>query len=188
MKQLPTSLPTTGSLLLAEPFLVDTCFKRSVVLLTEHDKNGTIGFILNKPTDLKINNAVEDFPEFDALLYFGGPVDTETLFYVHTLGNKLTGARKICEGVYWGGDYDQLKLMVDTKQVKPAQIRFYAGYSGWDPMQINDELEDQAWIVTKSTPGFTFYETPRRLWSAVLKSMGDEYAMMANFPEDPQLN
>lgn len=178
----------SGSLLISEPFLVDSCFKRSVIMLSEHDKNGTLGFILNKPTDMKLNQAVEDFPEFDVPLYFGGPVDTETLFYIHTLGNKLDGARQIAEGIYWGGDYDQLKFLVDTKQVKENQIRFYAGYSGWEPKQLNDEIKGQTWILTETNKQFAFYQNPRLLWSQVLKSMGNEYAMMANFPEDPQLN
>lgn len=178
----------TGSLLISEPFLSDSCFKRSVVLLSEHDKNGTLGFILNKPTDLKLNEAVEDFPEFNVPLYFGGPVDTETLFYIHTLGKKLEGSREICSGIFWGGDYDQLKFLVDTKQIRENQIRFYAGYSGWEPKQLNDEIKDQAWILSESNHQFAFYQNPRLLWSQVLRSMGNEYAMMANFPEDPQLN
>ena len=103
MKQ-KLQLAHAGSLLISEPFLADSCFKRSVVLLSEHDKHGTLGFILNKPTDLKLNEAVEDFPEFNVPLYFGGPVDTETLFYIHTLGNKLEGSREIAAGVFWGGD------------------------------------------------------------------------------------
>jgi putative transcriptional regulator len=187
MKQ-KLQLAHAGSLLISEPFLADSCFKRSVVLLSEHDKNGTLGFILNKPTDLKLNEAVEDFPEFNVPLYFGGPVDTETLFYIHTLGNKLEGSREIAAGVFWGGDYEKLKFFVDTKQIKENQIRFYAGYSGWEPKQLNDELKEQAWMLSEANLQFTFYQNPKLLWSQVLRSMGNEYAMMANFPEDPQLN
>ena len=76
-----------GSLLISEPLQADSFFKRSVVLVSEHDLKGTLGFILNKLTDVKLNDAVEDFPAFDAPLYFGGPVDTDTLFYIHTVGH-----------------------------------------------------------------------------------------------------
>ncbi len=186
MKKL--SKPAQGSLLISEPFLLDSYFKRAVVLLSEHDEQGTLGFILNKPTDVSLNDAVEDFPEFDAPLYFGGPVETDTLFYIHTLGEKLKGAKPIVPGIWWGGDYDQLKFMIDTKQIKPEQIRFYAGYSGWEPKQLEGELKEKAWLVSSTNKKFTFFDNPKVLWSQVLRSMGNEYAILANFPEDPNLN
>jgi putative transcriptional regulator len=180
--------PTQGSLLISEPFLLDSYFKRAVVLLSEHDDKGTLGFILNKPTDVKLNDAVEDFPDFDAPLYFGGPVETDTLFYIHTLGEKLKGAKPIVNGIWWGGDYDQLKFLIDTHQVRPDQIRFYAGYSGWEPKQLEGELKEKAWLVSNANKTFTFFDNPKVLWSQVLRSMGNEYAILANFPEDPNLN
>ncbi|MEP7265545.1 MAG: YqgE/AlgH family protein [Bacteroidota bacterium] len=180
--------PTQGSLLISEPFLLDSYFKRAVVLLSEHDDQGTLGFILNKPTDVRLNDAVEDFPEFDAPLYFGGPVETDTLFYIHTLGEKLKGAKPIVNGIWWGGDYDQLKFLIDTHQIRPEQIRFYAGYSGWEPKQLEGELKEKAWLVSNANKTFTFFDNPKVLWSQVLRSMGNEYAILANFPEDPNLN
>jgi putative transcriptional regulator len=186
MKKLNT--PVTGSLLISEPFLLDSYFKRSVVLLSEHDEKGTLGFILNKPTDVKLNEAVEDFPQFDAPLYFGGPVETDTLFYLHTIGEQLPGAREIAPGIWFGGDYDQLKFLIDTQQIGQDQIRFYAGYSGWEPKQLDNELKEKSWLISNATPKFTFFDNPKVLWSQVLKSMGNEYAILANFPEDPNLN
>jgi putative transcriptional regulator len=180
--------PTQGSLLISEPFLLDSYFKRAVVLLSEHDDQGTLGFILNKPTDVKLNDAVEDFPEFDVPLYFGGPVETDTLFYIHTLGEKLKGAKEIVQGIWWGGDYDQLKFLIDTRQIRPDQIRFYAGYSGWEPKQLEGELKEKAWLVSNANKKFTFFDNAKSLWSQVLRSMGNEYAILANFPEDPNLN
>jgi putative transcriptional regulator len=180
--------PTQGSLLISEPFLLDSYFKRAVVLLSEHDDKGTLGFILNKPTDVRLNDAVEDFPEFDAPLYFGGPVETDTLFYIHTLGEKLKGAKQIVDGIWWGGDYDELKFLIDTHQIRADQIRFYAGYSGWEPKQLEGELKEKAWLVSNANESFTFFDNPKVLWSQVLRSMGNEYAILANFPEDPNLN
>jgi putative transcriptional regulator len=180
--------PIQGSLLISEPFLLDSYFKRAVVLLSEHDEKGTLGFILNKPTDVMLNDAVEDFPDFNVPLYFGGPVDTDTLFYVHTLGTKLEGAKEILPGLWWGGDYEQLKFLVDTKQIDKENIRFYAGYAGWEPKQLDTELKDKSWVVSDLAPDFTFFDNPKTLWSQVLRSMGNEYAIIANFPEDPNLN
>jgi putative transcriptional regulator len=180
--------PSQGSLLISEPFLLDSYFKRAVVLIGEHDNHGTIGFILNKPTDVKINDAVEDFPTFNVPLYFGGPVDTDTLFYIHTIGARLEGAKEIVKGVWWGGNYDQLKFLIDTGQVKENQIRFYAGYSGWEPKQLDIEIKEKSWLISSANTTFTFFSDPKCLWSQVLKSMGTEYAILANFPEDPSLN
>ncbi len=180
--------PHQGHLLISEPFLADSYFKRAVVLVSEHDDQGTLGFILNKPTDVKLNEAVDDFPDFDVPLYFGGPVETDTLFYIHTLGPKLEGAREICPGIWWGGDYDQLKFLIDTHQIHRDEIRFYAGYSGWEPRQLDTELKEKSWMLVDAKPQFTFFDDPKLLWSQVLRSMGNEYAILANFPEDPNLN
>lgn len=186
MKKL--SRPIQGSILVSEPFLLDSYFKRAVVLLSEHDEQGTLGFILNKPTDVSLNEAVDDFPEFNVPLYFGGPVETDTLFYIHTVGELLPGAKPITEGIWWGGDYDKLKFLIDTRQIRPDQIRFYAGYSGWEPKQLDSELKEKAWLVSGANKKFTFFDNPKSLWSQVLRSMGNEYAILANFPEDPSLN
>ena len=177
-----------GKFLIAEPFLPDPYFKRAVVLISEHSEKGSVGFILNKPTDLPLNEAVQDFPYFDAPLFFGGPVQGDTLHYVHRLGDKLTGSREIVDGIYWGGDFEALKLLIDTKQVAPSEIRFFLGYSGWQSQQLDSEIKEKSWIVTPATPHFTFLAAPKKLWQDVLKSMGAEYAILSNFPEDPSLN
>lgn len=180
--------PVQGSLLVSEPFLIDSFFKRSVVLLSEHDEKGTLGFILNKPTDVTLNEAVEDFPPFDAPLYFGGPVETDTLFYIHTAGHLLEGSKEIMKGIFWGGDFNQVRLLIGAGRIRPHQIRFYAGYSGWEPAQLDHELKEKSWLVFNGNKTFTFADDPRSLWSEVLRSMGNEYAILANFPEDPNLN
>jgi putative transcriptional regulator len=180
--------PVQGTLLVSEPFLADNTFKRSVILLSEHDDSGTLGFILNKPTEVKVHDALEDFPEFDSNLFFGGPVETDSLFYIHTLGLQLSGSREIASGIFWGGSFEQLKQMIAAGKVRPNQIRFYAGYSGWDPKQLDHELEEHSWMVSGCSKQFTFYDDPKCLWSQVLKSMGTEYAILANFPEDPNWN
>lgn len=178
----------TGDLLISEPFMHDKYFKRSVVLLSEQNKNNALGFILNKPTDLMVNEAISEFPEFDAPLFFGGPVETDMLFYLHTLGRSLKGSKKIADGIYWGGNFDILKMMIDDRKVMKNDIRFFAGYSGWDSDQLTNEIEQKSWLVSKSSPQFTFNNNYETLWNQVLKSMGNEFSMISNFPEDPSLN
>jgi putative transcriptional regulator len=182
------SAPEQGSLLISEPFLLDTYFKRSVVLLTEHDQHGTVGLILNKPTDVHLNEAVEDFPEFRVPLYFGGPVETDTLFYVHKLGQRIPGAKQIANGLWWGGDYDEIKRLIQGGDLSSEEIRFYAGYSGWEPEQLVGEMKERSWLVFESSAEFAFAEDPALLWRTVLRNLGNEYAILANFPEDPNLN
>lgn len=184
-----------GSIIISEPYLTNlpdyiekTFYKRSLVILTEHDDLGSNGFILNKPTDFNITEALEGFPSFNSILHFGGPVDTDTLFYVHTIGERLENSQKLTENIYWGGNYDQLKLLIDTKQVTPDMIRFYAGYSEWVPNQLKYEIDNKIWMLPTFNREIVFNEEPATLWSTVLKSMGGEYSLMANYPEDPSLN
>ena len=180
--------PIQGALLISEPFLNDSYFRRSVVLLTEHNDKGTLGFILNRPTDLKVSDAIEDFPKFDEPLYFGGPVETDSLFYIHSLGEKLPGSKEIAPGIFWSGDFEQLKFLIDTKQVNQDQVRFFVGYSGWEPKQLDSELKEKAWLMSETNKSITFFDNPKILWRSVLRDMGNEYAIISNFPEDPQLN
>jgi putative transcriptional regulator len=180
--------PGQGKLLLSEPFQKDLYFKRTVVLLTEHNEMGTVGFILNKPLDIKIHEALDEFPEYDCPLYFGGPVSKNQLFYVHTLGDKLEGSMGIGNGLYWGGSFDTLRMLVERNEVSPDQLRFFAGYSGWEPTQLDKELEEKSWIVANAKMEYVMGKNSNKLWGTVLKGMGQTYAVMANFPEDPSLN
>src|SRR5204862_4178612 len=134
------SKPASGKLLISEPFMMDSYFQRSVVLLTEHGNEGTIGFILNKQTNVLVSDVLPGFPESDIPLYFGGPVQTDTIHFLHSLGETLEGSREIQKGIYWGGNLEQLKNMIEKKMVSPDEMRFFAGYSGWDPEQLNQEL------------------------------------------------
>jgi putative transcriptional regulator len=188
MKKVIKLDPTIGRILVSEPFLLDAYFKRSVILLGEHGDEGTIGFILNKPTDLKLNDALEDFPPFDAPLYFGGPVQTDTIHFLHTLGSRLEGSKELLPGIFWGGELETLKLLIDTGQVSKNDIRFFAGYSGWEPHQLDHELQGKNWLVSNCKKEFAFSIEPDELWGEVLRSMGSQYAILANFPEDPSLN
>jgi len=179
--------PKKGRILISEPFMYDPNFKRSVVLLTEHNEEGTVGFILNKHTELKLNEVLEDFPEFDAPVYMGGPVRTDTLHFVHRVG-ELEGATEVIEDVYWDGNFEALRVMVDTKQVGAEEFRFFVGYSGWMPGQLDGELKEKSWILADVDSDDIFVKEPDDLWKEVLKDLGKEYEMMSNFPEDPSLN
>ncbi len=188
LRKLSTVKPSKGVLLLAEPFMADPNFKRSVVFLCENQKSGSIGFILNRPMPLKLAEAVEGIiVNFDARLYFGGPVQTDTLHFIHDVPN-LEGAIEIIDGLYWGGDFEALKEMINSGEVKPESFRFFLGYAGWDLSQLDTEIAENSWITFKAKASHIFKTKPESLWKDVLREMGGEYAMMVNFPEDPQMN
>ena len=187
MKATPTK-PSAGKILVSEPFMMDSYFQRSVVLLTEHSSEGTIGFILNKQTTVMVCDVLPGFPESDIPLYFGGPVQTDTIHFLHSLGETLEGAREVQKGIYWGGNLEQLKHMVEKKMVSNNEVRFFAGYSGWDPEQLSQELKHHTWLLYQCNKKLAFTEDPMKLWGNVLRNMGSEFAIMANFPVDPSLN
>jgi putative transcriptional regulator len=179
--------PQVGALLLSEPFNPEPSFKRSVVLVSQHDKKGTIGFILNKPTPLSVNEALDDFPEFNAVVYWGGPLKLDSIYYIHTL-EKLKGRKKITNGLFWGGDYNQLKLMIESGDVGSEEIKFVAGFAAWIPDQLEDEIQHDNWWVTEADIQSTLIEEPTVVWGNVLQGMGHIYGILNDFPEDPGLN
>lgn len=177
-----------GRLLIAEPFMQDPYFKRSVVLLTEHNANGSFGLILNKPIPLYLNEAIENAPVFDSQLALGGPVQKETLHYLHQLGDRIPNSLEIMKGVFWGGDFETIKKLMQSGDILPGDIRLFVGYSGWAEGQLNNEMESKSWIVGRATKRLLFSDHPENLWTEVLSKMGQPYAYMVNLPEDPRLN
>lgn len=177
-----------GQVLLAEPFMQDPYFRRSVVLLCEHHEEGSIGFILNKSIDMRVNDLMSEFPEFDAEVFYGGPVQTDTLHYVHNVGDLLEESIKVAEGVWWGGDFDKLKFLVSSQLLQPQNIRFFVGYSGWSSGQLNDELEYGSWMPAVMDANYIFKTQPTRLWSQVMFNKGNLYEVIADLPEQMSWN
>jgi len=180
--------PKKGRLLIAEPFMDDPYFKRSVVLLTEFSKDGSFGFMLNKPLELKINEVMEDFPEFDAPIFMGGPVQSDSLFYIHTQGEIIENSMKITDNLYWSGNFDQLKQLIKDQQIFPNEIKFFIGYSGWDHDQLIGEINDESWIISNLKSKKINDLNDFDLWKNTLKKMGSKFSLLSNFPEDPSLN
>jgi putative transcriptional regulator len=183
-----THSPSKGVLLVLEPFLNDPNFKRSVVLLTEHNGQGSIGFILNRPISFRVNEIIEDFPEFDAPVFLGGPVQQDSMHFIHRIVALAEEGDEIAPGVYWGGDFERLKLLVEAGEVTPEDVRFFVGYSGWGPDQLEAEMAQRAWIISPPLPQMTFADDPKGLWRDILQAMGGKYRSFSTYPEDPSLN
>jgi putative transcriptional regulator len=180
-------IPRKGRVLVAEPFLQDTYFKRSLVLLTEYSEEGAVGFVLNKPLDVKVNEVMNEFPFTNESVSIGGPVSTNTVHYIHTLGDIIPNSVHVIENIYWGGDFDFIKQMIQIGEIKQEQIRFFLGYSGWQAGQLENELQQNSWLVTEI--GAKSIMSPNsKLWKMTLTQLGDKYKIWADFPENPGLN
>jgi len=179
----------TGKIIISEPFLSDVYFRRSVVLLADHSKEeGAFGVIINKPIKVPVGKILPDFQEIKSSVYMGGPIKADSVFFIHTLGDIIKNSYEILPGLYWGGEYESL---VENKQYildDPSCIRFYIGYSGWSPNQLEDELKAKSWVISSTNPNEIMSKTAKTLWKKILKRMGKEYAEWINYPLDPMMN
>ena len=180
-------IPGKGRVLISEPFLTDRFFNRTIVFLTEHNAQGTIGFILNRVIDLMVSSAVEGFDGWDEHLSVGGPVAPDTLHYLHTLGRKVPGSVPVVPGIWWGGEIDALRNLIATGTVGRDQVRFFLGYSGWEKGQLKKELNENSWIIAK-VPAEVIMKSRGNVWRDVLRSLNNKYRIWAEFPESPEMN
>lgn len=182
------SLAEGGNVLISEPFLSDNYFRRSVVYLTEHSKEGSLGFVLNKSVDVKIADVISDFPNVDFPISVGGPVSTNTVHYLHTRGDEIPESVHVKDGIFWGGDFEIVKEMIRAERINQNEIRFFLGYAGWSEEQLDGELEMHAWLVGEIPPKMVMEGMGPDFWTEMLSGFEPKYKAWANFPEDPGLN
>ncbi|MGB1241681.1 MAG: YqgE/AlgH family protein [Chitinophagales bacterium] len=182
--------PKTGRFMLAEPFMNCPEFDRTVVLLCEHDEEkGTFGLVVNRKMEESLSSLVPDLDGFDVPLYYGGPVGENSLYYLHDYPELIEGSVKISEGIYMGGDFEQLKSHINTRKIDPRFIRFYVGYSGWEAGQLTEEMGTNSWIVVPSESKYVFSSGSKNLWREVLRDTNDDhFRIISHFPEYPSLN
>lgn len=180
--------PARGKVLISEPFINDEFFKRSIILLCEHNEDGTFGFVLNNYLDLKLSDLIEELPELNTKVSIGGPVNSDNLYYLHTLGDKLPGSLPVTDTISMGGDFNELITLMETQPLDESQIRFFVGYSGWEINQLESELEQNSWLVGEASDAELMDVSIEDLWKKILERMGSNYSMIAKYPEDPNLN
>ncbi len=180
--------PLAGSILISEPSLKDMFFHRAVVLLADHNEEGSFGMILNKPLDVRFNSIVKDFPQFDAPVFMGGPVNTKNLFFLHRMGDLITNSQAIKQGLYWGGEIDDVKELIQKDLITKNDIRFFVGYSGWSEDQLEEELKEFSWLVDHPNIQNLITIPSSDMWKESVRNLGKEYEVWANFPNDPSLN
>ncbi|SNR50827.1 putative transcriptional regulator [Lutibacter agarilyticus] len=180
--------PSKGKLLIAEPSILnDKSFNRSVIYLTEHSKEGSIGFILNKPTEFILSDLMPEI-ESDFMIYNGGPVEQENLYFIHQLPELIPNSIQISDDIYWGGNFDALTDLLNSNSIDKSKIRFFLGYSGWSEEQLTEELKESTWIVTENKFQNLLNIESDEFWKNQLLKFGGEYQIWANAPENPALN
>lgn len=179
--------PKKGQYLIAEPFLGDPSFERSVILITNHDDDGTVGFVLNRPLDLRMEQVLDAFPDYSRPLYYGGPVQQNNLYYLHNKGDLITNSVQISKDLYWNGSISAVKEMLSSGLMKEDDIKFFLGYSGWGKNQLDSEFKENSWRLVRSEVN-PITSDPATLWKQMLLDLGGDYKLWANSPSDPILN
>ena len=175
-----------GYLLLSEPFLSDPNFPRSVILVCDHGENGTFGLVVNALSKLKMNES-EGFSEIHFPIYSGGPVEPNTLHYLHS-DAQIPGAILLQKGLYWSGDFQKVRQKAASGDFRENNCRFFAGYTGWAGGQLQQELESDTWIIVKTDLRHILSLPAKDMWRQILRSLGGKYKMFSNFPLDPRMN
>jgi len=178
----------TGKLLLAEPFMLDANFKRAVILLCDCHYEGALGFIVNKPMDIRVDELLEDFPEKEMKLYFGGPVAHDTIHFIHRKGDLVENSVEIANGIFWGGEFDKIKFLMKNEVITADDIRFFIGYSGWSPGQLEEELAYKSWILANMDKNYLFSGKSTDLWSQVMNNKGGHFQVIADISDFSNLN
>ena len=188
-KKMISLKPKKGHLLIAEPSTIgDLSFNRSVILLADHNDEGSIGFILNKPLGYTIHDLIPEI-RGSFKIYNGGPVEQDNLYFIHNVPDLIPDSIEISNGIYWGGDFEQTKELINQGLVKRNNIRFFLGYSGWEAHQLEEELEDNSWIVSENSYSNKIIgKSSASFWKEKIMELGGEYLIWSNAPENPTLN
>jgi putative transcriptional regulator len=190
MPSKPTFSLQAGGFLVSEPYLQDPQFFRSVVVLVEHNEQGTIGFVVNKPLNEVLLSELIDVPEgMEMTVFLGGPVQQDTIFFLHELGlGLLPKSIEVTRNLWWSSDFNRLFELIEQGFAEKSQVKVLLGYSGWKVGQLRDECENESWVVAQVPTTFVFEEKVDQLWKNVLKSMGGTFSELARYPIDPNLN
>jgi putative transcriptional regulator len=178
-----------GQLLISEPSLIgDISFNRSVILLADHTFEGSVGFIMNKPLNYTIKDLVHDV-DADFKIYNGGPVEQDNLYFIHNVPNLIPNSIEISNGIFWGGDFNLTRKLINLNQITKNNIRFFLGYTGWDANQLESEMQSNSWIVTKNIyEKKIIQKSSSQFWKEKISELGGEYVIWSNAPENPNLN
>lgn len=179
-----------GDLLIADPFLGDANFDRTVIYIVEHNLQGTLGFVLNNMMPITLMDVVNvgisdslDIPLFD-----GGPVAKDTMQVLHPFGHLVDNSVRVKDNIYWGGDFEQMKMLIHNKNATWKDFKFFVGYAGWDAGQLAYELQQKSWIISSANEDLVFDHDTKGLWSKVMNMLEPKLRVLANSPKQPYFN
>jgi putative transcriptional regulator len=188
------AVPRAGQFLLSEPFMSDVWFGRKVVFLCDHDSDGTLGFVIDNFTSRPLQAVLGDAEGWPLAqkLSMGGPVHDDSLFYLHRMGEVVTGGMPVLPGLWLGGDFDEMKAALSSGRFSDRDVRFFAGYSGWTKGQLDHEVRQHSWYVhdapLEHKMDAIFNPPEGGLWRQMLASKGPGFARATRLPVDPSLN
>lgn len=177
-----------GRFLISNPFLPGPFFDRSIIYIAEHGENGSIGYVINKPTTLYPDEVIKDLYNFSGELYIGGPVGESSINFIHNLGALVPGSRKITRSISWGGDFSTIKELIHLGIANAENIKFFAGYSIWSKGQLQDEIDDKTWVVADISDNKLLSNKTIHSWEESMKNLGGTYETWASFPKNPSYN
>ena len=180
-----------GYFLIANPVLPDPNFSRTVVLLCNHDEQGSFGLVINRPAPISAKEVFEEMGVSDSpsgKIFVGGPVSPAQVFYLCRSKIPLPELDAICDGVYMGMSWELLDNLMMRIEDPKKNIRFYMGYSGWGTGQLAGEVERLSWLPCEAQSEFIFQENEESIWAHTVKSMGKNYEYLIKAPVNPQWN
>ena len=180
--------PAAGILLIADPFLKDPNFLRTVVLLCEHRQQGSFGFVLNKQIEQTLDELITDLEGHSLPVYYGGPVQKDTIHFLHQYPDLIPESVKVGKDIYWGGNFETVTALIKNNSIDLGKIKFFIGYSGWGDGQLTGELDEKSWLTVSANQTIVFNTQQNEIWKSSLQQLGGKFEMMINFPIDPQLN
>lgn len=177
-----------GTLLISEPFLDGGFFDRSVVLICSHNNEGSFGLTLNKEGDFQLQELVESVYANNIPVWMGGPVETNTLHFLHSKPELIQESIHVSGNIYWGGDFEQAISSINTGLLNNTNILFFMGYSGWGSKQLEDEIKRGSWFISHTEDFNKIDPSDKELWKKSMVDLGGSFKDMANYPVDPRLN
>jgi putative transcriptional regulator len=176
--------PGSGQLLISEPFLADPNFRKTVILLCEHEEEGSIGFVLNRLLSYRTNEVIPGLLQYNFPIFYGGPVEENSLHFIHTCGADIPNALPLGSGLFWGGELEAINSLINSGKALPQNFKFFIGYSGWGVGQLEDEIEQKAWWLSKLDANIALSDDLEEIWPLAVKNLGPDFAYLANAPED----
>ena len=180
-----------GSLLIANPVLPDPNFSRTVILLCDHDEQGSFGLVINQSTQLKAPDLflnINILKSYNEKIYLGGPVSQSMVFFLCRSPSAAGKLDEICSGVYLGSNLETLESLYSSLENPEQDIRFYIGYSGWSGGQLAEEMEQNSWLVQRANEQFIFLDSENLIWPKAVNSLGKKYQYLTKAPVNPQWN